>query len=351
MSNQKNKIFKFFSKILLDVKAVFGDICYVYKNFIQWNIFKIISLFSALLVWVLCALPSFIVLVVIMFIDPINWWEAILQQSFVSQLQEVENIFWALWVFLIAGLSFLFFFIGSWYYLIYILRLSLAYVDRKKIKRTKLISLTRKQFFCFIRLSCLNFVCIFTPVFVWISIGVIASTVFGIDFPKNIFTQTLIVLVYVIIVYITYKVQFSFVIFAEQKITKTTKFEALKYIKKSISITKPKYFIKFAGVVFLYFLILLPFRSIDMYLSSEIQDLSNTYNYRNELFLELSESDRKYLEFVAADYVDMTDAQIWSQVQTYYRWRILHFLVSYILFWGLILVIVSSFYRRILLKK
>jgi len=348
MSKKKRSFIELFFSFLQEIKIILQDIFFAYKHFFHWNISKIWAVLASVCIWLLLALPAIVITLIIAFIDPINWIAVLWQESFLGQLQDIKNVFWSLGVFVFWALSFLLLFLGSGYYLIYILKLSLSYVDRKIMKRKKLFSVSRKSFFCFLRLSCLTFIYIFSPVFLWIVISSIGISMFGIAFEENFIVKMLLSCIYILIVYITYKIQFSFLVFAD---TKNTSFSAMKYIKKSIEISKPKYFIKFVIIVFLYFLILLPFRSIDTILESNIEDMSNTYNYRNDLFIDLTESDREYLEFLALDYEQYEDSELLEKIRTQYTMRILHFFVSYIFFWWLILLIVSSFYRRILLKK
>jgi len=334
-----------------ECKKILWDIVFVYKNFLHWNMSKIFSLVCSFAVGFVLALPFVVCMLIIAFIDPIDWMNVLRQESFLWQLANIENVFWSLGVFLLGTLAFIMFFIWSGYYLIYMLRLSLSYVEGKRMKKKKLLHVSRKSFFCFFRMSCLNFLAIFTPVVIWLFIWSFGTYFFWIAFEQSLITRMLLVGVYVLIVYITYKVQFSFLIFADTKVTKNTSYKALKYIKKSIEIARPKYFIKFVIIVFLYFLILLPFRSIDSSLESEIQEMSNTYNFRNDLFTGLSQADREYLEFLSLDYAQYEDDQLLEKISENYRFRILYFLAAYILFGGLILLIVSSFYRHILLRK
>lgn len=351
MSLKNRSVSELFRSFLSELKMIIWDIIFTYKHFFHWNISKIISLLCSLWIWFLLAIPSIILMIIVAFIDPINWIQVLGQESFLWQLQDVGNIFWSLWVFFFWGLSFVLFFIWSWYYLMYLIRLSLWYVSGKKIKKKKLITLNKKQLFCFLRLTALNFICIFSPVFLWIVFWSLWAFFLGNVFEQSIITTFLLWCVYIFIVYITYKVQFSFPIFAEQKNTKNTSYSAIKYIKKSIQISKPKYFIKFIIIVFLYFVLLLPFRSIDSNLESQILEISNTYKFRNDIFIDLSQADRQYLEFIALDYEDYTDNELLDKINVNYKLRIVHFLVAYIFFGGLILLIVCSFYRRILLKK
>lgn len=338
-------------KFLSELWLIWKDILFVYKNFLHWNISKIISFLVSICIGFVFALPFTIIMVVIALIDPIDWIAVLWNESFLWQLQDIKNVFWSLAVFMSWMIAWVCFLLGSWFYVMFILRLSLTYTRWKSISRKKLLSFSKKQYFCFLRMTCLCFIYIFLPVFLWIVWGTLTSFLFPIDLDQSIIIKILLMCLYVLIVYITYKVQFSFLIFADTKVTKSTSYSALKYIKKSIEISKPKYFIKFIGVMFLYFIILLPFRSIDTILESQIWDMSNTFNYRNELFTGLTENDRKYLDFIAADYESLSDDELISSIETKYRLRLLHFIVAYILFGGLVLLIMSSFYRRILLAK
>jgi len=350
--SSKTQLFKEnFSRFFHYLKLIFSDVVYAYKNFLHWNFSKILSFLISVLLWLMIALPIIILVIVVAFIDPINWIQVLWAESFLGQLQNMENILWSLGVFLLSGIAFLLLFIGSSFYLIFLLKLFHSYIDRKPIKYKKLIKFERKEVFCFLRIAVFSFLAIFSPVFVWTIVWSTWSYLIGPAFDRHIITTLIISLVYILIVYITYKVQFAYIIFAKDSKKKKSSFTALYYIKESIKLARPKHFITFILIVLLYFIILLPFRSIDTILEQDIGDIQNTYNFRNDLFTNLSEGDRQYLSLVAIEYEEYSDSELIDTIRSKYTMRIIHFIVSYILFWGLILLIVTSFYRRILLKK
>jgi len=330
---------------------IFSDIIFGYKNFIHWNISKLAAFLWSIVLGFIISLPIIILVCIIAIIDPVDWIAVLWAESFLGQLQDIENILWSLAIFFLSWIAFIFFFIGSSYYVIFLLKLFHSYIDRKPVKYKKLLSVNKKELFCFLRITVFSCLCIFFPVFVWTIVGTLGVFFIGPAFESNFLVRFMVLIVYALIIYIAYKVQFSYIIFAKDSKKKKNSFHALHHIKESIKISKPKHFVTFLMIMFLYFIILLPFRSIDTVLERNIGDMQNTYNFRNDLFTGLTDGDREYLSLVASEYEALDDLALISEIRSSYHMRIIHFIISYILFWGLILLIATSFYRRILLKK
>jgi len=55
------------------LKLIFSDVAFTYKNFLHWNFSKILSFLVSILLGLTIALPIIVLVVIVAFIDPINW--------------------------------------------------------------------------------------------------------------------------------------------------------------------------------------------------------------------------------------------------------------------------------------
>jgi len=55
------------------IKNIFSDVLFLYKNFIHWNLSKICINIASFLLGIVLALPFFLLLLFLMWIDPLVW--------------------------------------------------------------------------------------------------------------------------------------------------------------------------------------------------------------------------------------------------------------------------------------
>lgn len=327
---------------------IWWDIVYCYKQFFSWNLAKLSFLGVSIAYGLLAFLPFMIIMLILWWIDPINWIEAFRTGSFLWMIQNGNQIFWSIGMLGIFALGFGVLFLVTSYYVIFIIRMYHAYVQREKHSLRNSIKFSFKDFLSFLNISALNILVIFFPVVVWILLATLMSSIFGSLSWLALYTMRFLQIVAIIFVlFFAYKTQFSYVIFALKKEKKS----AFKIIKKSWRRAKNKYFISFLLIAFLYFLVQAPFQSIDSRLENKIKENTLMYNYKNDFFTDLSENDRKYLEFVAQDYEGVGTEQMLKNIQSMYNLRILHFIIMYLVFGSLYILIVTSFYSHCLIEE
>ncbi len=118
------------------LKNVFGDFLLLYKNFIHWNVSKILIHIAAFLFALLLSLPVFWLALLVWYLSPIEWRELFLQAD-VSNLLWVESMSLHTWYFIgiaiLTVLAFLLLFAGFMQYLLTLSKLYLGYIDGEKI--------------------------------------------------------------------------------------------------------------------------------------------------------------------------------------------------------------------------
>jgi len=71
-------------------KEIFKDVIFLYKNFLHWNISKIIIFVATFILWGILAFPFVLGIFILGYVDPINWleivWYLLWKQSIVLEL-------------------------------------------------------------------------------------------------------------------------------------------------------------------------------------------------------------------------------------------------------------------------
>lgn len=336
------------------------DIIYLYKNFMHWNISKILISFWSLLLGFMMAAPIFVIAVIIWFIDPINWSELI---SFALSWNDISyNIVWEIathqyWffcmVFLIIVWIFLFLLASSYSFLLHA-NLSLHYLKDKPLKFKKNLYMSKVHISTFMSIICWNFMYLFTPFIIWVGIIFFMYLFFNIGFitfnTLSIFIAIATVMLIIWIVYLVYRIIFGYVLLARDS-KKKKLLSGKEYLQESIKITQGSSFWKFLFICIVYSLVLLPFTSFDAQLEKESLYLKDTVLYNSGLVDNLEPKQIKYYEYITSEYSHLSDEEILAKIQSFYTIRIILFFLSYFLFSGLFIYIVTSFYVRVLIKK
>lgn len=350
----------FFSEFLTELQLILWDILFVYKNFIHWAFSKICISIWGIIIGTFVSFPFFISAVIVAMIDPIDWNSIIryalsggdISLEIIASL--AQNPYWFIVVILLLWASVLGFFLGSSYALLLHAYLALHYIKRKKLPFKENLYFSRIHIKTMLSLLCWNVVYIIAPFFIGFSIvlglyllhqelELISYWVF------SVLTMGVTIIFVVILAYVIYRILFWYSLLAAEKVSKIH--AARRYIEKSIKITKGKVFFKFLLILGMFFIVMSPFNAIDNYLERKVIILRDTYVYKSWALGNISAQQREYYEFITQEYKDSSLEAIANKAQLTYIMQILYFFFSYFAFGGLLVVIIVSFYKRVLIKK
>lgn len=339
---------------------IISDVIYLYKNFIHWNISKILISLWAMILWFIIVAPIFVVAIVIWFIDPINWSELI---SFVLTGSDVSySIVWEVamhpyWlvsmIFLSVSWLFLFLLASSYSSLLQA-NLALHYLKEKKLKYKKNLYTSRHHILVFMSIICWNIMYLLAPVIIWVWVVFFMYLFFNIGFVSfeglSLLIAIATVILIIAIVYLVYRIIFGYILLAKDS-KKKKLHPGRSYVQESIKITQWSSFWKFLFISIIYSLLLMPFTSFDAHLERESLYLKDTMIYNSWLVDNIEPEQIQYYEYITAEYSHLTDDEILNKIQSFYTLRIVLFFLSYLVFSGLFIYVVTSFYVRVLSKK
>lgn len=355
---KKNKK-DFFSELWGQIVLIAKDILLVYRNFIHWSKSKVIINLSALLTWVVFALPFLLFSLFVWLIDPIPWATFI-----ASQINGVSPILEALsylslhpFSFVIMTLAMILtliaFLIWNAYANVLYVRLYDSYISGEKLHFRENIYLSRPHMRRFIAIALWNLVYLMVPaiiILILILWTVILHSSGSLSFEAFSLTLLAIVLVSVFVFsYILYRLLFAVILLAQDSTKKAAKHSWIHYIKKSLSLTSWwKKYIKFLWVLSIMFLVISPFRSIGETLANDLQNIWKTIEYRALVIADPERAEQSNLREVAELYDLMTDETLFAN---YRGAKLLNFIWSFIWFFvfsWLYTMLFVSFYTRVL---
>lgn len=147
-----------------------------------------------------------------------------------------------------------------------------------------------------------------------------------------------------------YRILFGYIILAHEKDSSEIK-RAKTYLHASCTLTAGRNFWKFLFVAILYSLALSPFRMTEDYLRETTTAMRDALAYKTKLIENIDAEDMPYYEYITKEYESYGNDQLIEKIILFSRLRILYFFLSYFLFGGLFILIISSFYARVLDKK
>lgn len=354
---QKKKKDWFFIEFASEVHLVLQDILFIYKNFIHWNISKILISVLSILLGIICALPFILVTVIGAFIDPVPWlnmlWaENISQEVLLRWL--AWHPYWIVLIIFLSTISTVFFLLGSSYGSFLLARLSGKYVQRKRLEYKKNLYFSFVHLKVYIAIISWNALYLMAPILIW------GGCIFFLYLIYNIWYMTftwlsysllwLTIILIAALSYMCYRLGFSYFIAAQEK-KSTPPLPAKSYVDTSIALTGWKSFWKFLFLAMAYFIILSPFNIIEEKLTVEIANMRDAYAYKSENLGTIDATQMQYYEYITKEYEAYSKEDLLDKVTLYSRFKIVHFFLTYFLFGWLFLLIITSFYYRILLKN
>lgn len=262
--------------MLEQFKNILIDLSLVYKNFIHWNVSKILIYIFWFFLWVVLSLPFLIILGLFMFFDPISWKEVVSNyvssgwSIWMSLVAEIYNNF----VILIIELIIFFLAIGFFifwfsYKILTTINLYLSYLKWEKIKYMKNIYFNIKIIFSYLKLSWVVTWILAIPAVVFIiSFFVLLYSFWGVDSVlsmlytwENMFSIILwivFLLCLLVFIYLAYRLSFSYVIFLD-KDNYAEENKIYFYVKESFKITSWLKIFKFLLLIILFSIFMMPF--------------------------------------------------------------------------------------------
>jgi len=361
MSHKKTKTKKHKSTFFADILTVLKDISFAYRNFLHWNISKIIISLWSFLLGVILSLPVFTIIIIIWIVDPVNWSEVIAYALSGSTEVSIElisalamhpyNI--AFMLLLLATFISLFLLWNS-YGLFLRAEVSLWYVKQKKLKYKKNYYFKVAFIQKCIAIFCWSFMYLLVPVIIWAGLLFFTYLFYNawiLSFDGLSIIVALITLILIICeLYLLYRLLFGYIIFADHAKKKHTH-TALHYVKESIKITKWRVFFKFMFLYILFVVLIAPGILLDGYFETQWAIMRDAILYNSGLLQNLEPQQVQYYEYISQEYNDMTNEEISSKLDSLAALRFILYIVMYLLVSGVFVLWTTSFYKRVLVKK
>ncbi len=350
------------------IKNIYSDSGILYKNFIHWNVSKIIIQLASILLWTLLTLPFFIVLLVMYFSFWIETYLSSAQYNIYSLLSFfAERPFVFIFFMLFSVFAVLTFIFWYSYKKVLISKLNFSYLSWEKLLYMKNYYLNRKKFSKFVSIITLTSLLSIIPFLIFLVFFIVlfiiywwvtwVNTLIHNDQINSfvIINFILFLLSIVSFLYFSYRMSFSVFIFMDEKNYKDDE-KAIYYIKESISLTNGwKKILKFILVILLSALVLLPLSYITDSFSSSLKDLNYYIAIKSlgeeELKKLKEKSDTYDIEELEVKYWDFTPEIIEKYQRIYFFMIYLFSILNFILIYWLFEMVVISFYRNELLKK
>lgn len=361
MPDKKSKTSKIFWKSGVTITPIIQDAMLAYKNFIHWNISKILISIWSFILWIIISFPIFAVIIVVWLLDPINWSEVVVYV--LSWSNEVSyQLLWglalhpvnlAMMVLLIFTGIVLFLFWSS-YWLFLKAKLSFSYLKGKRLKFRKNYYFEREHILKFIWIISWSFVYMLAPVIIWVGAIFFVYLFFNIGlFSFDVLSILVAILTFIFIlawIYLLYRIMFWYLILSDST-KKKSLHSSRYYVKKSIKITKWKSFLNFIVIYIIFILLIAPSTLLDNYLEQKGGLMRDALIYNSGLLQNLEPEQIQYYEYISREYNDLSSQELSLKINSLTTLRIILYFVSYLLVSGMFVLLISSFYKRVLLKK
>jgi len=336
------------------IKNIFTDISFLYKNFFHWNISKILILLASFLVWMILSLPFFFLMIVLGFIDPIDWMSLWFEEhTFFSDVANYALIhpFYVLgWIFL-CMLWGIFLFLWSSYAIVLESNLYLNYFKKNKLGFKDNIYFDKKKIVTYFWIFAWILFYLSLPLFAFSTLFLIAFLLFKVFTISITFLAILFALIAFICVvwflYVAYRLSFAYLTFVDTEnyfLPKKAKF----YIDQSFALTKWKVFFKFLGIFALFSILLAPFNLINIELDENINDMRGYLSYQTGQRQIENIQDEYFYNFLKEEFSGMSNDEVFSKMQSTYVLQILYTLFFFLVIGGIFTMVLTSFYRRVL---
>lgn len=292
---------------------LFSDLKLLYKNFIHWNVSKLLISIMSFVLWIILALPFFLLAFLVAYFSPIdwktifsslylwNWFDFLLLSVLYNSIVYVVFIV----IFLVLWLWF-FFFWNSYKYVL-ISNLYLKYLDWEKFPFFKWnIYFSKKYILKYLGLLWITSLYLLAP-FIWFLVLALI-TIFLFWWFESVWTMMwhspinwfsiLLLLLFIaamaLFFYISFRIQFAYFSFLDD--TREFLEKSKIYIKESIKNTKwIKIFWKYLVLIISMWILLAPFFMIEANISWNLSEYKLLYSYKtDDTFVKNMDEDTKY---------------------------------------------------------
>lgn len=281
--------------MLEQMKNVYLDTIIPYKNFLHWNISKILINLSSLGLGLLLMFPFLLLLGLSFYFDNISWMEVIsnyyasgsLGLSVISQFY--EHLFVIIFEFFLIVIWALAFTMGYSYKNLLFSNLYLQYIDGQKLSYTENVYFNWEKIFTYVKMMVLIGLILLIPVVVLVILFFIYVFAFwGMDVvlaevqsvASNYFSLLLWVTAFICFLaflYLAYRLSFSYMIMMDSKNYSEKKWASF-YIKESFAVSKWVKIFKFILFLIIFTLIMLPFDYIGNYVENNLASMILPYS-------------------------------------------------------------------------
>lgn len=350
---------------------MFSDILYLYKNFLHWFLSKICISISRYVVAFLFALPLIVLLIIVVSISPYSFldYSVFIQDILIALYPFSENFLWfTIWSTLISIILIVLTIvslIAVFYNSILLAKLNFWYIDRQKLEYKKNLYLDREVFFKYLKISWVILAVLFlvTIVFgIWI---LILFFVFGwMSWMNELLQNTwsangfsIISFIYFIIcicifLYSLYRLYFAYFILVDNS-KKTIK----QCILESFQITKwYKKVLKLFFLLVVLFIVYLPLNYIQQVIDFNSKSVSYYISMKEYVWNDKPNERLSWDEFYAfsqlqQQYSQYSDQELIGKENFMVIMKWLYIIFHFMFLYGVLDMLLASFYRRELLKK
>jgi hypothetical protein len=360
MSHKNSKKDRVKWVFLSNIISVINDMIFVYKNFLHWNISKVLISLWCFILWIIISLPIFIIAIIVWLFDPIDWseiaayvlsWSDVSYQLIWGIALHPYNLVFMVFLILVWVCLFL---LWSSYWLFLKSELSLAYVKWKKLKYSKNYYFNRAYIVRHIWIMCWSFTYLLAPIIIWVGLVFFTYLFYNIGFiwfnGLSLWMWFYTAILIALEIYLIYRIIFWYVLLADDSKKKDLQ-NSLYYVKKSIEITKWKSFFKFVVFYVFFVLLIAPTTLLDDYLEEQGWMMRNTMLYNSWLIENLEPEELQRYEYISREYSHLNLEQLESRLDSLATLRFILYFVSYLLLSGIFVLLLTSFYRRVLLLK
>lgn len=354
------------------IKSAFVDLKGLYKNFIHWNISKIILFLYSITLAFVSIIPLIIIFLIYSYYSQIEAWMIV---NWVINWVMSWNLFADLLMILLVVI---FFIVYSYFYIL-LINVNNWYIDKNKLEYKKNDYFNFKKILKYINITNINSLILLIPIIIfailmwilfllWPSQDELLKMI--ITSPFNYFTILSIIfliLCVILFLYLVYRLIFSYFLLADKDFYSKEK-SAFSYIKESFSITKKiSNIFKFLLVLFLLILVLTPFYFTSSYLwnkdkllnhyvildASLKQDMSLLSDWNFKHFTTLQADMLKYdldenwyYEILKSRFWEFESESVKSKINTNFMFLVLYSIFSFLFINWLFVMAFTSFYRR-----
>ena len=333
------------------IKQIFSDILRMYNNFLHFNLSKILIYLTTFVLSFIFALPIAIIAIILFFAF---WlWDLILGLEILLANPILIVIGVILSILFIFALS-----LGYSYKSILLFRLNLWYIDDKKLAYKKNDYFNFSLIYNYTKIFLLNLVILLIPIIIFIVFFFILLAIFWgyseasslvSEWPTNILSISFLVLSILclgLFIYLTYKMLFAYVIFADE--SKDNKFEnAFYYIRKSFFITK--WFKKAGKFIFIFLLTLiiaLPIYTPKWLYSDEIERKIDYLNVEYGDNKKILEEQPYYFQTLKLEYGNISLEKLEKDISLDKKIIFLLSVLEFLFVVWLFNMMIASFYVR-----